>query len=121
MIRSESSPTPEPGHPVLDYLPAALLLFGGLLALSASWLLSGPQSGQYLVITAPTSTLPQSIDLITRGGGRIAATSGFSNVVIAGAPSTEFTASLRRSGAWLAVPVPALAGCGIFTSQEQTQ
>ncbi|GLK44666.1 MULTISPECIES: hypothetical protein [Novosphingobium] len=104
-----------------DFLPAAALLAAGLVGLTASWLLSGTQSGQYLVVMAPTSSLVDSVNLVTRNGGRLAATSSLPNVVIAGSSQAHFAASLRQAGAWLAVSVPAVAGCGgPFSSQEQT-
>lgn len=104
-----------------DFLPAAGLLAAGLMGLTASWMLSGTQSGQYLVVTAPSSSLVDSVNLVTRTGGRLAATSSLPNVVIAGSSQTHFAASLRKAGAWLAVSVPAVAGCGApSSSQEQT-
>lgn len=103
-----------------DFLPAAGLLAAGLVGLTASWLLSGTQSGQYLVVTAPTSTLVDSVNLVTHTGGRLAATSSLPNVVIAGSSQADFAASMRKAGAWLAVSVPAVAGCGAPSSQEQT-
>lgn len=120
MVRSESIPTVESGGHLLDYLPATALLFCGLAALAVSWLLSGAASGQYLVMTRPGFTLAQSIDLVTTDRGRVAATTRFENVVIAGSDDAHFTASMRMAGAWLAIPVPAVAGCGNSSSQEQS-
>lgn len=120
MIRSQSIPAAESRQSVSDYVPAAALLFSGLVALAVSWLLSGTSSGQYLVVTAPGSSLAQSVDLVTATGGRIAATSRFANVLIAGSGDTDFAGSMRVAGAWLAIPVPAVAGCGNSSRQEQS-
>ncbi|EZP68939.1 hypothetical protein NRB_12210 [Novosphingobium sp. 11B] len=115
---SRKGPSPQGG--LRDFLPAAGLLAAGLVGLTAGWLLSGTQSGQYLVVMAPTSSLVDSVNLVTRTGGRLAATSSLPNVVIAGSSQAHFAASLRKAGAWLAVSVPAVAGCGAPSSQEQT-
>ncbi|MEE4453674.1 hypothetical protein [Novosphingobium resinovorum] len=111
-------PHREPAGSLRDYLPAAALLTVGLAALAVSWFLSGPNSGQYLVIASPTTSLTGSIDLVRRAGGRLAATSTLPNIVIAGSDRDDFPATLRLAGAWLAVPVPPVAGCITSSAQE---
>lgn len=106
---------------VRDYLPAVTLLLAGLFGLTASWLLSGGRSGQYLVVTSPTSSLVDSVNLVTSNGGRLAATSALPNVVIAGSSQADFTTSMRKAGAWLTVSVPAVAGCGPASGFSQEQ
>ncbi|WP_232493298.1 hypothetical protein [Novosphingobium kaempferiae] len=105
---------------ILDFLPAAALLLAGLVGLSIAWLLSGQPSGQYLVLTSPTASFAQTVNLVRRAGGTIAGTSALPNVLIAGAPRADFAATLHKAGAWLIVPLPPLAGCGDPTSLEQT-
>ncbi|PNU06889.1 hypothetical protein A8V01_00385 [Novosphingobium guangzhouense] len=102
-------------------MPAAALLIAVLLALTAGWLLSGTKSGQYLIVTAPSSSLVDSVNLVTGHGGRLAATGALPNVLIAGSSHADFAASMRRAGAWLAVSVPPIAGCGIPSGLPQEQ
>lgn len=102
-----------------DWLPAALLLVGGIGALGVAWVTTGPVSGQYLIVTPPGSTLPATINLVRTARGRIAGMGYFSNIVIANSASADFAVTLRKTGAWLAVPVPALAGCLEPSSKEK--
>jgi hypothetical protein len=106
--------------PFGDYLPAASLLLAGLIALAAASILSGPPSGQYLVVAPPGASLAQSLDLVRKGGGSLAATSPLANVLVAGASRGGFAGTLRKAGAWLILPLPRVAGCGEPSSQEQT-
>jgi hypothetical protein len=106
------------GGGAADYVPAAFLLGAGLLGLGAAWALTGGASGQYLVLARPGSTLSETVNLVRSAGGDIAARGLFANIVIADSSRPGFPVSMRDAGAWLAVPVPALAGCAEPSSRE---
>lgn len=103
-----------------DFLPAALLLLLGLCGLGMAWVNTGQPSSQYLVMAPPGSTLGQTVRLIRAADGGLAAKALFSNLAIADSTQPDFPASARKAGAWLAVPVPARAGCALPSSPENT-
>jgi hypothetical protein len=102
------------------YLPAAALLVVGLVGLAAGSLASAQDSGQYLVVAAPGSTLAETIALVRKAGGGFAATGYFSNVIVAGSTDAGFEVATRKAGAWLALPISPLAGCVAPATVEQT-
>ncbi|MFC3442812.1 hypothetical protein ACFOKF_16685 [Sphingobium rhizovicinum] len=101
-------------------IPALLLLGVGLCGLGAASLLDGRQSGWYLVIAAPGSTLANTINLVSAADGRLVQKGRFSNIVIAGSTRPDFPAALRKAGAWLAVAAPSRGGCFDSSQQEQS-
>lgn len=105
---------------MIDCIPAALLLLIGLAGLGLAWVATGTGSGQYLVVASPRSTLADTINLIRAADGRLVEPARFPNIVIAGSSAPDFTAALRRAGAWLAVATPARGGC-VAPSQGRAQ
>ncbi|KMS56612.1 hypothetical protein V474_13765 [Novosphingobium barchaimii LL02] len=103
-----------------DFLPAALLLMLGLGSLAMAWVATGQPSSQYLVMAPPGSTLGQTVRLIRAAGGGLTVRAPFSNLVIADSTQPDFPNAARKAGAWLAVPVPARAGCAAPSSPENT-
>lgn len=92
----------------------------GLGGLGAAWVTTGPASGQYLIVTPPGSTLPATINLVRGAHGTIAGVGYFANVLVANSSRPDFPLALRKAGAWLAVPVPALTGCLDPSSKEKS-
>ncbi|WP_235037796.1 MULTISPECIES: hypothetical protein [unclassified Novosphingobium] len=105
---------------IADFLPAALLLLLGLGGLGVAWVTTGQPSSQYLVMAPPGSTLARTVHLVRAADGGLAAKALFSNLVIADSTRADFPAAARKAGAWLAVPVPARAGCAPPSSPENT-
>ena len=103
-----------------DYLPAAGLLVVGLLGLAAAWLASGTDSGRYIVIAPPGSTLAQTISLVRAADGGLVGTGRLPNIVFAGSSRPDFPAALRRAGAWGVIATPASGGCTDPIIKEQT-
>ncbi|WP_379485703.1 hypothetical protein [Novosphingobium soli] len=102
-----------------EFLPAVLLLGVGLAALCAAWSASGRGSGQYLVVAPPDTSLAASINLVRAAGGSVLGTGALPNMIVAGSAQEGFTTTLRKTGAWFAIPVPRIAGCEAAPSQEQ--
>ena len=94
-----------------ECLPAALLLVTGLVGLGVAWIVSGANSGQYLVVAPPGYSLADTIYLVRAADGGFVEPSHFRNIIIAGSNHPDFPAALRRAGAWLVVAAPARGGC----------
>ncbi|MEC3912427.1 hypothetical protein U5A82_18690 [Sphingobium sp. CR2-8] len=101
-----------------DWAPACLLLIVGLAGLGIGWIASAKDSGQYLVVASPGSTLADMMTMIRAADGGLVAPGRFANIVIAGSDRTNFPADLRKAGAWLAIATPARNGCTAPLSQE---
>lgn len=104
----------------VDYLPAVLLALTGLGGLSFAWMTAGTDSGQYLVIAAPGSSLADTVNLVRAADGGLVGKGRFANIVIAGSVRADFPAAVRRAGAWLAVAAPAPGGCIAPLLREQS-
>lgn len=101
---------------VHDLAPAAMLLLAGLIGLFIASLSGSGRNGQYLVITAPWSSLGTTIDLIGSAEGGLIETGRFQNIAIAHSSHADFAERAREAGAWLVSPAPRIAGCiGIQT------
>ncbi|MPT46979.1 MAG: hypothetical protein E2598_00980 [Sphingobium sp.] len=94
-----------------DVLPALFLLMIGIFGLAAATLFSVPTGPQYVVITAPGSSLAETISVIAHAQGGIVSTGRYSNIVVAASDRPDFVQSLRRAGAWLVVNPTQISGC----------
>ncbi|MGE4322614.1 MAG: hypothetical protein AB7E60_06235 [Sphingobium sp.] len=120
-----STDTPHPAarhsrwHGVTAWLPAALLLVTGLAGLAVVSILNGNASGPYLVIAPPGASLADTINLVGAADSRLVQAGRFPNMVIAASDQPDFAATLRKAGAWLAIPAPERGGCALPSSQEK--
>lgn len=99
-----------------DLVPATALLVIGLTALLIACLFRAEDRGQYMLVFAPWSEPATNIRRISAAGGGLMGVGAFSNVIVAASSAPDFTSSIRKAGAWLAIPAPGLAGC--FASSE---
>lgn len=90
--------------------PLALLIFG-ISGLSAASLFSAPANGQYIIITAPGSSLADTFSVVQAAQGGIIRAGRHSNMVIAASSSPDFAHAARRAGAWLVINPTRLSGC----------
>ncbi|GEM_PF-624449 len=102
-----------------NYVPAVLLLLGGLAGLGFASVAGASEKGRYVVITAPGTSLADTINMVSAADGRLIQPGRFSNIVIAGSGRPDFQAQLRKSGAWLAVAAPDDVGCTDSTAGGQ--
>lgn len=95
-----------------DFGPAVLLLVVGIGALVAATLNPSGRDGRYAVIAPPWYDAGETLTLIQRAGGRIAAINAANGVVIAYSETPGFVGDLYRAGAWLVLDPVQLRGCG---------
>lgn len=92
-------------------LPAALLLLGGLAALTVASLSSAGAQDTYAVVGPPGSRLADAIEIIRIADGRLVQRGRFANVAIARSSRPDFAQALQRAGAWAVIAAPAQGGC----------
>lgn len=95
-----------------DAGPAALLLAMGFFGLVATTVSPWGENGQYAVIVPAGHNAGRAIMLVQRAGGRVAAITPGSHIVIAHSERPRFEQDLYRAGAWLVVDPMRLRGCG---------
>jgi hypothetical protein len=93
------------------WLPAALLLGVGIVALGAASLWPAGAATAWVVVAPPGKRLADMVNIVATADGRLIQPGRFANIVIAGSPRPDFPAALRRAGAWIAIPAPVDSGC----------
>jgi hypothetical protein len=97
---------------VHDFIPAAVLLALGIIALSVAKLYPSGDGHQYAVVAPPWLTLGQKVSLVQSARGKIVEMSGARHVVVAYSEDPDFVRELYRAGAWLVLDPVNLRGCG---------
>lgn len=90
-------------------LPAALLAAFAAAA-GAVDLRPAPPLGEMAVVYAPWVGEADAMAAVAAAGGRVAATSRLTNIVIAYAPDTGFAERAKDGGAWLIFAATGLCG-----------
>lgn len=94
-----------------DLVPAAALLFVGLIGLAAATLAPTGRDGQYAVVAPPWYDLPETLALIRTANGGIVDAGGPGNMVIAQSDDPAFVDAAYRAGAWAVIDPMRLRGC----------
>ncbi|RVU20140.1 hypothetical protein [Methylobacterium oryzihabitans] len=92
--------------------PALVATCLGVLVLAPALLLALPRTRDVVVIGAPGRTPREMADLVARADGRLVASTGTGNALVATSDRPGFPLRLYAAGAWLVLASAGPAGCG---------
>ncbi|NHF73270.1 hypothetical protein [Paracoccus xiamenensis] len=92
-------------------MPALFLAASGFIALIVATFLVKGAGGQYLVLSAPWSGRAEMMEMVFRADGGVVGFGAVPFLAVAMAARPDFGVEMRKQGAWLVLPAPALLGC----------